>query len=141
MLKVIAFGLSAGVGVQALAGWDTGGKGTRWSLAVAFAVAVVCAYLGGKSRRGGAVAVAVASAEANAAAVAQNRVNVVVMPAVSAGGSPGIGVPTEAAPWMVGAVERPSLTLDDLDGLDVSELVTSESLGAAGLAGLLGAVR
>lgn len=121
VLKVIAFGLAAGVGVQALAGWDTGGEGTRWSLAVAFIAAVVCAYLGGRARRGGAVAVATATA--TAVASAENRVNVVVLPASSPGASPSVGIPTMSAPWLQGATDRPALTMDDLDGFDVGELL------------------
>lgn len=124
MLKAIAFGLAAGAGLQAWRAYPPSSPLTGDSLAVVFAVGVLCAYLGGRWHgRGRTSAVAVAQAEATA--VASNHVNVaVVVPGAGAGASVSpYAVPTESAPWVTTPISIPELTADQLEGMDLSELV------------------
>lgn len=130
MFKAIAFGLGVGAGIQAWRNFPPDGPVTASSLALVFAVGILCAFFGGlwSSRgRGGAHAMASASAEAVASAVNSNTVQLaVVMPGAGARAS-GVSLPSDQAPWMVGASERPQITLDDLDGLDPAELFETDS--------------
>jgi hypothetical protein len=126
VLKVIGFGLAAGAGVQAFRSFPAQSPATVDGVAVAFVVAVVCAYLGGRWHgrgRGGAVAVAHAEAHATAAAQGGN-VNLVVV--TGEGARPvGVRVPDETtAPWLAGVQDRRQLEADDLDGMDLSELLS-----------------
>lgn len=122
MLKLLAFGIGAGIGFQSLRNYPPDGPLSSNGLIVAVLVAIVCAYLGGRARRGAtSVAVASATAEAHAASVASNSVNVYV--SAPGGGAVPVGmvIPDESLPWMGG--QRPMLSADQLDGMEASELV------------------
>lgn len=121
MLAVIAFGLAAGAALQAWRNFPPDGPMQSESLALLFVVGVVCAYLGGRSRRPSTqVAIAQAAAFAEAKAENTNTVNLaVVLP--GGGARPhGVVVPDmDDMPWMVG--ERPQLDAGQLDGMDLAE--------------------
>lgn len=118
MLKALAAGLGIGAGIQAFRAWPPDGPVTMDAAAIVFAVGLIAAYLGGRWHgRGHATAVAVASAEATATAAAVQSVNIVLADRPA----PPVRVPSDTAPWLAG--ERPQITADDLDGLDVAEII------------------
>jgi hypothetical protein len=123
----LAFGLCAGVGVQAWRNFPADGPATMGPAMLVFVVAVLAAFLGGyrmgRPFRVSASATAVAVASADAAASSQSTVNVAVFAPGQGAGSvaPGVAYPSDAAPWLGPARER--LSLDDLDGMEVAELI------------------
>lgn len=121
MLKLLAFGIGAGIGFQSLRNYPPDGPLSSHGFVVAVIAAIICAYFGGRARRPAAVAVATATAEANASSVASNAVNVFV--ASPGGGAVPVGMvaPDESLPWM--GAPRPMLSADQLDGMEASELV------------------
>lgn len=128
MFKLLAFGIAAGAGFQAWRNYPADGPTDTDMLWVVLVAGLLAAYLAGRwhgRARGGATAVAVASAEASATAgaAAHNQVQVInVLPRhLEQEPSSGIRVPTDAAPWMDSG--RPVLELDQLDGLELTELV------------------
>lgn len=123
-MKVLLFGLAAGAAVQAWRNFPADGPLTATSAMLLAGIAVLAAYLVGRGRRlrFGAVAVATAEANAEAHAVASNQVNVAVV--VPGGGArpSGVTVPdADHTAWIEGP--RHVAELDDLDGMDLSELV------------------
>lgn len=128
MLRVIAFGIAAGFGVQALRAWPAGGPVTQNGVAVIGALAVLLAYLAGRWRgRGNVRATATAVASARAASLASSSVNIAF---VSPGGGArpvGVSVPSEAegVEWFGAPRNLPSL--DELDGMELGELVEDEA--------------
>ncbi|MCW2787151.1 MAG: hypothetical protein JWP74_3668 [Marmoricola sp.] len=123
MLKAIAFGLGCGAGVEAWKNFPPDGPVTTRPLALVFIVGLLCAYLGGRWHgRGHVSASATAVAVANASATAQQAVNLVVMTGGGAAPGRGVQVPSEAVSWFEG--ERVQVTEADLDGMDLSELLS-----------------
>lgn len=123
MLKAIAFGLAVGAGVQGFRNWPADGPVTTDTAVWLFIGGLCAAYLGGRARRG-PTATANASAHAEATAVASNTVNVFTVAAAGPSTVPGgVLIPSEHAPWMGEA--RPALTLDQVDGMEVSEILDS----------------
>lgn len=130
MLRAIAFGAACGAGIQAWRAWPADGPVSAAPAAVLFAVAVVCAYLGGRWRSRGrvsATAVAHAVASSSADAVASNTVNVaVVLPGAGTAGAGSGLYELEQAPWFGG--QRAAITSDDLDGMSLEDVMdTSEA--------------
>lgn len=143
MVKLIGFGLAAGAGVQAWRNFPPDGPVTARSLALAFVVGVVCAYLGGRwhgrhhvSAWASAKATANAAAVAGASADAHQTVNVAVFapPAgsqgVQAGGRPAMRFPDEETLW-VGSAQR-QISSDELDGMDLSEFAEDTQCESTG---------
>lgn len=134
MLAFIAFGLAIGAGFQAWRNYPADGPVSGDMAFWVMVAAVVCAYLGGRSRRGAyatATATATATAEATAAAHAQQAVQVFI----GSGEGPrpvGYSVPSADAPWLATSKERPALSLDQLDGMDLAELSEENSTHSAG---------
>lgn len=154
MFKFMAFGIAAGAGFQAWRNYPADGPTDTDMLWVVLVAGMLAAYLGGRwhgHARGGATAVAVATAEATATAgaAAHNQVQVInVVPRVGVEhyddeglvwqkdtkGRPiydrrtGIGVPSDNAPWMDGG--RPALELDQLDGVELTELLEDREVEA-----------
>jgi hypothetical protein len=132
--RLLALGLGFGAAFQAWRNYPPDGPTSGDMLAVVFVAGLVAAFLGGLwfGRGGRTTAVAVATAEAHAAATAgaaaHNQVQVInVLPrdaAEQAGAGTGIRVPSDSAPWIS---SRPSLQLDQLDGMDVAELLEDAS--------------
>lgn len=130
MFKAIAFGLSVGAGVQAWRNWPPDGPVTPNAGIVVLLAAVVAAYLAGRwagRGHGGASAVASARAEASAAAVAApvQVVNVVLErdfrdTAARYETAGGVSVPSDSAPWLVGA--RTAVDESLLEGADLRDL-------------------
>lgn len=126
MLRVVAFGLCVGVGVQALRAWPASAPVSGSAIALVMCIAAVAAYLAGRfhGRPGGAAAVAAAEASAAAEATAQQSVQVFVGTSPVSSGA-GVRIPSDHAPWIEGG-QRPELTLDHLDGLAVEELLEED---------------
>lgn len=129
MLKLLAFGIGAGMAVQALRNWPPDGPLTQNSVAVIALIGLVAAYLGGRwAGRGNgahasATAVAVAAAQAEASG---NTVNLFVAAQSGSGAAPvGMSYPDEAAPWI--GQHRRELSLDELDGADLDELLETHA--------------
>lgn len=135
MLRVIAFGLAAGAAIQAWRNFPPDGPLTSNSLAVAFIVGLVAAFLSGwfmgrPWRAANATAVASAVAEARAAAASQSNASVQVLinnarDQAGAEAQGGVRVPEPGAvSWMA---ERPLIaSVEDVDGMDLSDLGIEE---------------
>lgn len=129
MLNGIAFGLAVGAGIQAWRAWPAGQTVTADGMFLVFVIGLLCAYLGGRWHGTGRGAFAMATATATATAQANNVNTVqlaVLVPGASGARPEGMGVPSESAPWMVGATERHQLDVDDIDGMDLAELFDRE---------------
>lgn len=135
MLKLIAFGLCVGAGVQAWRQWPADGPVTVEAGVLVMIVAVAAAFLGGlwwgrvrSSSWASAYAEARATARSESKATAQQSqtVNLVVVEKAGAGSARdgGVRTPDELTPWMGGA--RREVSADELDGMDLSELVRGE---------------
>ncbi|MGY2704855.1 hypothetical protein [Nocardioides sp. HB32] len=131
-MKLIAFGLCVGAGVQAWRNFPADGPVTIGPAVLVMCLAVLAAYLVGRGVRGvgssaTAVAVASASAESTSVAGASSTVNLaVVIPGQGAASAPmGVQIPSESAPWLGGSKPVPELA--DLDGYDLSELGFEET--------------
>lgn len=125
------FGVCAGAGLQAWRNYPPEGPGSAEGLWVVLLGAVLLAYLAGRgvrARRGPvAVAQAAAFASAKADSASSSTVNVAfVMP--GAGARPvGVAVPDDSMPWFEG--QRAQLSVDQLDGQELSELVEESEYG------------
>jgi hypothetical protein len=124
-VKVLVFGLGAGAGFQAWRNYPPEGPGTPAGLWCVLVAGMVLAFLAGKSRRrGSAVATASAHAEASAAATAQQAVQVFIGSEGGHGPRPvGYAMPMSSAPWLATSSERPALDLDQLDGMELSDVL------------------
>lgn len=134
MLKVIAFALAAGAGFEAWRNYPADGPASARSLWLLFCVGVVAAYLGGRwhgrrhvSASAWASAHAEASAESTATAQQAQTVNVALV--VPGGGARPSGVrsPGDEVSWL--GAPRAAVSVDDLDGLDLAELVQDQGEG------------
>lgn len=124
MFHFLGFGLAVGAGIQAWRNIPPDGPVSSDMAFWVLVVAVVLAYLGGRSRRGAyasATATASATAEATAAAHAQQAVQVFITNGEGGARPVGYSIPTGEAPWLATSAERPALTLDQLDGMDLAE--------------------
>lgn len=126
MLQVIALALGVGAGIQAFRQWPPDGPVSTDVAVTLFVIGLAIAYLGGRWHgRGGARANATATATAVAKSEATgNVVNVAVFTPGGATAS-GLSVPTESTPWLGGP--RPTVEVDDLDGMDVAELLAQDA--------------
>lgn len=127
-MKVLAFGLCLGAGVQAWRNFPGDGPETIGPAMLVMFVAVLFAFAGGytmgrPSARASAAAFAAARSESSSTAASAATVNVaVVVPGQGAGAS-GTGAlfPSADASWL--GVGRESVSIDDVDGMDMSELM------------------
>lgn len=127
-MKLIAFGLSVGAGVQAWRNFPGDGPETIGPAMLVMFVAVLCAFAGGytmgrPSARASASAFAAARSESSSTAASASTVNfAVVMPGHGAGSvASGSLSPSVDAPWL--GASRESLSIDDVDGMDMSEFM------------------
>lgn len=127
MVKALAFGLGVGAGIQAWRAFPPSLPVTADAAAVVFIVGLVCAYIGGRSRRGsGATATATATAIAESTATATQSINLVFPAGHGAGSVTGVRLPSEAAPWMVGAEDHRQLDVSELEGMDLTEFLEEQ---------------
>jgi hypothetical protein len=125
-MKVLAFGLGLGAGIQAFRAWPPDAPVGMESAVVCFIVGLIAAYVAGRARRpAGGIAVATAEATATASNTVQLAVVVPGQGAGQVGAHGGISVPTESAPWLGAVHSAPSL--DQLDGADMRDVM--EQLG------------
>lgn len=128
MFYALAFGIGAGIALQAWRNFPADGPVSPNMAAVVAVVLGVAGYLAGRLRRGRggtatATATAVSSSESTATAGVVNHVNVQLLQvggAVAAAPA-ALSVPSGDLPWVVG--ERPQLTADQLDGIELEALM------------------
>jgi hypothetical protein len=128
VIRVIVFGVAAGAGFQAWRHYPSEGPSSQEGLFVVLVGAVVLAFLVGLGirRARGPVAIAQAAAYAQASAVSSgNTVNLAVVVPGQGAAPVGVAVPDESMPWFQG--QRTQLSLDQLEGLDVAELLEESS--------------
>lgn len=132
-MKLVAFGLCVGAGVQAWRNFPGDGPSMIGPAMLVMFVAVLCAFgagytMGRPSARAMASASAAARAESSSTAASSSSVNfAVVIPGHGAGASSsGSLQPSADAPWL--GAPRHSLSIDDVDGMDMSEVMDAREV-------------
>lgn len=131
MLKLIVVGLVAGIALQAFRNFPPDGPVTPNAAVLIALLGMLAAYGVGRGRRRfGSVAVASASASSESTALAAARadqrlaVQLIVNNGETGARPVGVQLPDEkTAPWLMGATDRPQLSADQVDGMDLAELM------------------